>query len=91
MGGVPPGRSAHRLGIPRPHGLALWDGVTGQSIAPLGGHTESVWNAIFSPDGRRVITSSADQTLRVWDATSGERIAVLRGHEREVFGWFWTV
>ena len=85
MGGVRPGRSAHRLGIPRPARRWLWDGVTGQSIAPLGGHTESVWNAIFSPDGRRVVTASADQTLRLWDATSGERIAVLRGHKREVW------
>jgi WD40 repeat protein len=38
----------------------LWDGVTGQSVAPLRGHTEAVWHAAFSPDGRRVVTASAD-------------------------------
>ena len=58
--------------------------MTGQPIASLRGHTQRPWNAFFSPDGTRVVTVSADQTLRLWDATDGDLIAVLRGHKAEV-------
>ena len=51
--------------------------VKNEPVAPLRGHTESVWNAIFSPDGRRVVTASADQTLRTWNSTSGDLVAEL--------------
>ena len=37
----------------------------------LKGHEQSVFSAVFSPDGRRVVTTSADFTARLWD--SGER------------------
>ncbi len=47
----------------------------------LEGHTDWVRAAAFSPDGRRVVTASADRTARVWDL-SGPRPAatVLEGH-----------
>jgi WD40 repeat protein len=32
----------------------------------LNGHTGSVWSATFSPDGRRVVTASTDNTARIW-------------------------
>ena len=52
----------------------------------LSGHEAEVSNAIFSPDGRWVITASQDRTARVWQAVkesgraAGESLAVLRGH-----------
>ena len=33
-----------------------------------------------SPDGKRVVTASSDQTARLWDAESGKEIAVLKAH-----------
>lgn len=39
-----------------------------------------MYDASFSPDGRRVITAGGDRTARVYDARTGEQEAVLRGH-----------
>lgn len=50
----------------------------------LRGHEERVWSAAFSPDGKRVVTASGDNTARVWEAASGQELTVLRGHEGEV-------
>jgi WD40 repeat protein len=34
----------------------------------------------FSPDGKRIVTTSMDNTARIWDAETGKSLAVLRGH-----------
>jgi WD40 repeat protein len=46
----------------------------------LSGHDGEVRSAAFSPNGRRVVTASADGTARIFDATSGKQIQLLRGH-----------
>jgi len=40
--------------------------------------------ATFSPDGKRVVTASVDDTARVWDADSGKFLASLQGHTARV-------
>ncbi len=35
----------------------------------------------FSPDGRRLLSGSDDNTLRLWDAESGQNLRTLQGHE----------
>jgi WD40 repeat protein len=54
----------------------------------LKGHTHRLRSAAFNPDGRRVVTTSGDETARVWDTASGRepyrlpkawRIAFLPG------------
>jgi len=34
----------------------------------------------FSPDGRRIVTGSWDDTAKVWDAASGKVLLTLKGH-----------
>jgi WD40 repeat protein len=44
------------------------------------GHSDWVYDASFSPDGRYVVTASSDGTARVWAAQTGRRLITLNGH-----------
>ena len=41
---------------------------------------------VFSRDGRRLFTGSADADLAVWDVDSGERLTSLKGHHDYIMG-----
>ncbi|MFL6211258.1 MAG: hypothetical protein ACJ74W_20580 [Pyrinomonadaceae bacterium] len=43
----------------------------------LRGHTESIESAVYSPDGKYILTISDDNTARVWKASGGESVATL--------------
>ena len=34
----------------------------------------------FSPDGRRIVSGSDDETVKVWDAATGQEMLTLKGH-----------
>jgi WD40 repeat protein len=69
-----------RILLPR-----VWDVKTGEQLAKLSGHQETVLWAEFSPDGKWIVTSSGDNTARVWDAASGVGITVMKGHADKVY------
>ena len=54
-------------------------------IVTLMGHTEYVGSAMFSPDGRKIVTSSSDKTVRIWDADSGKELKKLEGHTDSIW------
>ena len=60
--------------------LSLWDAASGERLRVLSGHKKPVTAAAFSPDGRRIVTASDDQTARLWDTANGEQLHVLSGH-----------
>lgn len=37
-------------------------------------HSSAIWSADFSPDGKRLVTSSADGTVQLWNSATGEKI-----------------
>ena len=49
-------------------------------LAVLSGHGNVVLSARYSPDGRRIVTASADRTARIWDAETAMQLAVLPAH-----------
>jgi WD40 repeat protein len=69
--------------------IRLWDVATGKETGRLKGHGTWVSSLLFSPDGKKVISGSADQTIRVWDLASQTCVDVLRGHRQEVWRLAW--
>ncbi|MFO0606081.1 MAG: CHAT domain-containing protein [Polyangiales bacterium] len=53
-------------------------------VRVLRGHRGPVFAAQFSPDGRRLLTASYDQTAGYWDVDDGTLLARLVGHTRFV-------
>jgi WD40 repeat protein len=52
----------------------------------LVGHRGPVLSVCVSADGKRLLTSSADRTLRLWDAYTGKSLRVFEGHTAQVYG-----
>ena len=42
-------------------------------------------SAVFSPDGRRVLTASEDNTARLWETESGKLLTTFQGHTGVVY------
>jgi WD40 repeat protein len=72
--------------------LKLWDTHTGQLLqsipidqsATTDGHTDSIQEIRFSPDGGQILTASNDGEAIVWEAASGKARLTLSGHDGPV-------
>ncbi|BAY24401.1 WD-40 repeat protein [Calothrix sp. NIES-2100] len=50
----------------------------------LEGHEGEVYSATFSPNGQRIISASADHTVKVWNS-QGKWLFDLKGHQGKVY------
>lgn len=48
--------------------------------AILKGHEDKIESAVFSRDGKYVVSASFDKSVRIWDVRTGKCIDTLRGH-----------
>jgi WD40 repeat protein/serine/threonine protein kinase len=67
------------------HFARVYDLTTGQPLTPPLKHDKIVYHASFSPDGKRVVTASVDNTARVWDAATGKEVTPPLQHDKSVY------
>jgi WD40 repeat protein len=64
--------------------LHYWDLATGRDrIAQADAHSQVVDNMLVTPDGKTLITSSHESSVRLWDLASGRKLRALE-HRGEV-------
>jgi putative hemolysin len=66
--------------------LIFANSATGLEQFRLRGHQQGGCDLCWSPDGKRLASSSGDRTARIWDVAQRKEIRVLR-HE----SWVWSV
>jgi WD40 repeat protein len=53
-------------------------------VRDLVGHGDRITACAVAPDGRRVVSASADRTLKVWDLETGRPLSTLVDHSHDV-------
>jgi WD40 repeat protein len=48
-------------------------------VLDTGGHTARITAIGFTPDGRQLVSTSYDKTIRVWDIDIGKSARIIRG------------
>ena len=58
--------------------------ISDQSIITIRGHQDTVNSVALSPDGKRIISGSSDNTVKLWDAETSTEVMTMRGHTSSV-------
>ncbi|MTJ51786.1 WD40 repeat domain-containing protein, partial [Anabaena sp. UHCC 0253] len=56
----------------------------GNLLRTLTGHNDSVRAVAITPDGKKAVSASDDNTLKVWDLDTGKELSTLTGHNSYV-------
>lgn len=71
--------------------MYLWEPlVLAKPVCRMTGHQKLVNHVLFLPDGRYVVSSSFDNSVKVWDGLKGTFVGTLRGHVAPVYQTAWS-
>jgi WD40 repeat protein len=62
----------------------VWDVRTRRLLATLEGHEGAITRAVFSADGKRIVTGGDDRQALLWDVATGKPLALFTGHTAAV-------
>src|SRR6266542_2299065 len=71
--------------VPTPTSLSA-----GATLYTYEGHSNAVNAVEWSPDSKRIVSGSDDQTAQVWDANNGGNALIYRGQAGEVLTVAWS-
>ncbi|HLJ55705.1 MAG TPA: WD40 repeat domain-containing protein, partial [Chthonomonadaceae bacterium] len=54
--------------------VRVWSAATGTLLRSLSGHSDGILTASFSPDGKRLLTSSLDDEARIWELDAASEL-----------------
>ncbi len=63
----------------------LYDVATGALLGTFGGHGDSLYAAVLSPDEKLLATAGYDQEIKLWSVETGAELRALRGHNAAVY------
>jgi WD40 repeat protein len=59
--------------------LSMWDVATGRELNARPGHADAVEHAIFSPEGKILVSADRDDKVLIWwDAASGKQLRSMK-------------
>ena len=69
-----------KLAVAGGSGIWLYDAQTGHELVQFAGHTHTVHNVAFRPDGKTIVSAAIgyDQTIRIWDVNTGRNLRTFR-------------
>ncbi|MEM7346017.1 MAG: WD40 repeat domain-containing protein [Chloroflexota bacterium] len=68
----------------------IWELSKEEPTHILGGHTGSIRQVEWSPDGNLLASTSSDKTTRIWDATSGKELTLLKNSDQPTEAITWS-
>jgi WD40 repeat protein len=66
-------------GFATPAEVKCYDLTSQREVLSFRGHEETIFGLALSADGKRLVTVSADKSVRIWDAATGAELFSLRG------------
>jgi WD40 repeat protein len=69
---------------PEVMGALITNIYEGRERNRLEDHDAGISSVSFSPDGKTLVSGSADNTIKLWDVQTGKEITTLRGHDYSV-------
>ena len=58
----------------------VWNASTGERLCRCRSHTNWVYSAAFSPDGKTLASGGWDGSIILWDVNKGTRLTKISGH-----------
>jgi WD40 repeat protein len=73
-----------RIASPCGSDILIWEPATGRELIKLRGHADGVYTVLWHPDGQRLVTASADDTVKVWDPERYDVVLTFESRQQHV-------